>query len=196
MRSAATRFFCALACLRAARSVASWAVLLIGLSLIARSLVWLKPQRTRLNALWVRPGDRARRLLDPAPRREGFGPSYDALRLRVRVSASLGYRRVGTPAAIGQLRSHAVCRAALYGPGPDGSGVAWPGRPAQLGFMSISSAVVPRCVAGNAAPGCEVLSCTWASDPWACSDVLQLPRFPCPAARQAGALSTKCAWCI
>lgn len=53
------------------------------------------------------------RLLDPAPLREGLGPSYDALRLCDRVAASLGYRGVGTPAAIGQLESHAVCRAAF-----------------------------------------------------------------------------------
>lgn len=69
------------------------------------------------------------RLLDPAPLREGFGPSYDALRLLFCVSASLGYRRVGAPAAIGQLRAHAVCRAALtlpvgrFGAGSSGSDV-------------------------------------------------------------------------
>lgn len=69
------------------------------------------------------------RLLNPAPLREGFGPSYDALRLLFCVSASLGYRRVGAPAAIGQLRAHAVCRAAFTLPvgrfwaGSAGSGV-------------------------------------------------------------------------
>jgi hypothetical protein len=75
------------------------------------------------------------RLRNPAVLHPRFGPSYDALRLSDRVAASPGYRGVGTPAAIGQLESHAVCRAAFAAPCLMGQGFVWPGLPAQLGVM-------------------------------------------------------------
>jgi hypothetical protein len=51
------------------------------------------------------------------------------------VAASPGCRGVGAPAAIGQLESHAVCRAAFAAPCLMGQGFVRPGRPAQSGVM-------------------------------------------------------------
>lgn len=66
------------------------------------------------------------------PLRNGYRYAFTG---RDRVAASPGYRGVGTPAAISQLESHAICRAALAAPCLMGQGFVWPGLPAQLLVM-------------------------------------------------------------